>query len=240
MNKVYIQDSFEGMPFTKNAVREHFLGADAEIINTFKVGEVYYRIMNDKLQAFKVLGMFIGKYVWETILHAQHPDGTIWYYAIDKRTSIPYFRSVDDYYRYVEGCDSAKMTINSVRLSSVMPTHQLLTFTSNDSTVLGSRIYYTFNKTTQRPNESRGFIRRLYYDGEDWYVQSSAFSDMPMSKYNGETKYYTSKAECIRDNMTTEIVDFNTSESAKVDIKVEIKVTPPSPKIRRLTIREEA
>lgn len=240
MSKVYIQDSFEGMPHAKNAVREHFLGVDTEIINSFKVGEVYYRITNDKLQAFKVLGMFIGKYSSDTILHVQHPDGAIWFYTIDKRTSIPYFRSVDDYYRYTEGYDNAKMTITSIKLSYVMPTDQLLTFTSNYSTVFGSRTYYTFNKTTQRPNESRGFIRILYYDGKDWYVQSSAFSDKPMSEYKGETKYYTSKAECIKDNMAVEIVDFNTNEPPKVEVSVKIKVTPPAPKVTRLIITEEA
>jgi hypothetical protein len=61
-----------------------------------------------------------------------------------------------------------------------------------------------------------------------------------MSKYTGERKYYTSKAECIKDNMAVEIVDFNTNEPPKVEVSVKIKVTPPAPKVTRLIITEEA
>jgi hypothetical protein len=196
--------------------------------------------MNEKLQAFRVLGMFIGRYSSDTILHIQLPNGEIWFYTVDASSSTPYFRSVDDYYRYVEGCDSAKMSLTSVPLSCLMPTDSLLAFERNFTDVWGSRLYYTFNKTTQKPQETRGFIRVLYYDGQDWYVQSSAFQDKPMSKYEGETKYYTSKAECIKDNMAVEIVDFNTNEPPKVEVSVKIKVTPPAPKVTKLIITEEA
>lgn len=62
MSKVYIQDSFEGMPSPKHAIRDYHLSADAEVVTSFKVGEVYYNVSDNKLQAFKVLGMFVGKY----------------------------------------------------------------------------------------------------------------------------------------------------------------------------------
>lgn len=239
MSKVYIQDSFDGMPNTKNATRDYHLSTDTEIVTSFKVGEVYYSVSGNKLQAFKVLGMFVGKYSY-TILHVQYPDGAIWFYHIDKSTSNPYFRSVDDYYKYMEGDTSAKMSIQTTRLEYIMPTHFLVPHVVSYSSVLASRIYYTFNTRTQKPEEVYGFVRRLYYDGKDWYVLSSAFRDIPMSQYTGETKYYTSKAECIKDNMAVEIVDFNTNEPPKVEVSVNIKVTPPAPKIRKITIIEEA
>jgi hypothetical protein len=239
MSKVYIQDSFEGMPSPKNAIRDYHLSADAEVVTSFKVGEVYYNVSDNKLQAFKVLGMFVGKYNY-TILHAQHPDGTIWFYHVDKSTSHPYFRSVDDYYKYMEGDTNAKMSIQTTRLDCIMPTHFLVPHVVSYSSVLASRVYYTFNERTQKTEENHGFVRKLYYDGKDWYVQSSAFRDIPMSKYTGERKYYTSKAECIKDNMAVEIVDFNTNEPPKVEVSVKIKVTPPAPKVTRLIITEEA
>ena len=40
--------------------------------------------------------------------------------------------------------------------------------------------------------------------------------------------------------MAVEIVDFNTNEPPKVEVKVDIKVTPPAPKVTRLVITEEA
>jgi hypothetical protein len=239
MSKVYIQDSFEGMPNTNNAIRDCHLSPDIEVVTSFKVGEVYYQVSENKLQAFKVLGMLIGKYNY-TILHTQHPDGAIWFHHVNKSTSNPFFRSVDDYYKYMEGNTSAKMSIQTARLDYVMPTQFLVQHEVSYTPVLASRIYYTFNERTQQPEENYGFVRRLYYDGSDWYVQSSAFRNIPMSKYEGVTKYYTSKAECIKDNMAVEIVDFNTNEPPKVEVSVKIKVTPPAPKVTKLIITEEA
>lgn len=240
MSKVYIQDSFEGMPHTAQAVREGHLTQDTRIVTSFKVGEVYYRVLDNKLQAFKVLGWFVGKYSNETILHVQLPDGAIWFYTVSTTMSSPFFRSVDDYYKYMEGNQDAKMDIESTRLSYIMPTGCLIAFRTSFYDVFGSRKYYTFNTRTQNPEERNGYIRKLYYDGEDWYVQSSAFREMPMSKYDGTTKFYTSKAECIKDNMAVEIVDFNTNEPPKVEVSVKIKVTPPAPKVTRLIITEES
>lgn len=239
--KVFIQDHFDGMPCPKRAnVRPEngMLVEYAEVCTSFDVGKVYYQVLDNKLQAFKVLGLFV--YEWDaTVLHTQYPDGSIWYTTIRRGTSKPFFSSVDDYYRFVEGDDGAKMDITFRKLTSVMPTEELLSIKASYSCMrFGSRKYYVFDANRQIPMECKGYIMKMYYDGVDWYVQSSAFMERPMT--DGDTQYFTSRAECIKANIVGEVIDFDTETPPRVDVKVEIKVTPPEPKVRKITIIEEA
>ena len=55
-----------------------------------------------------------------------------------------------------------------------------------------------------------------------------------------DSEYFTSKTECIKANIVGEVVDFDTETQPKIDVKVEIKVTQPEPKVRKIIIIEEA
>lgn len=239
--KVFIQDHFDGMPCPKcaNVKPEHGVLIDyTKVCISFQVGKVYYQVIDNKLKAFKVLGWFVVG-ASETVLHTQHPDGSIWYTTIRCGTSKPFFRSVDDYYRFVEGDNSAKVDIIFWKLTSVMPTEHLLQIRPSFSNMrFGSRKYYVFDAGRQIPVEHNGYIMKMYFDGQDWFVQSSAHMDRPMT--NDDTEYFTSKADCIKANIVGEVVDFDTETPPRVDVKVEIKVTPPEPKVRKITIIEEA
>lgn len=242
MSKLFIQDSFEGMPRPKANVRpeDGSLLDYTEVYTNFKVGNVYYRINGDKLQAFKVLGYFVRGHK-DMLLRTLHPDGSIWYYTVDQYTHNVIFHTVDDYYKFIEGDETAKISLSSRKLSEIMPTHSLpkRTYYSGGVPRLRSRRYYIFDRDRHTAQEHLGYISALFFDGKDWYMQSSPFDKMDLSDYKGDIKFYASKAECVKDNIIGTVVDFDDETPPKVDVKVEIKVTPPAPKVRKITIIEE-
>ena len=237
---LYIQEHFEGMPCeTATLFGQHgTIQPSDKWCDSIKVGETIYVIRENQLIAHKVLGFFFVDS--HQRIYALGADGKRWYLRLDEDSK--FFRSPDDYYRFVEGDKTAPIKlVFSKLLAFHIPAESLLKFSADEDRK--AKWYYTWNCLNHEPQRVVGHIRRLFFNGEDWFIQASPYRDKAMPK--NEDHYYLTKADCIKANMVKEIVDFsddkaNSADLAnKAEIKVEIKVDAPSPKVRRLTITEE-
>lgn len=236
---LYIQEHFEGMPSGSATLfgQHGTIQPSDKWCISINVGETIYAVCENQLVAYKILGFFYANL--SQLIYALGADGKKRYLRVEKDSR--FFRSPDDYYRFVEGDKTAIIKLDFWKLLSVIPADSLLRFSSEES--IKAKWYWQWSYFDHAPKKVLGHIRRLFYNGEDWFIQASPYRDMAMPK--NEDYYYLTKADCIKANMVKEIVDFSDDKANSADLankaeqKVEIKVDAPSPKVRRLTITEE-
>lgn len=236
---LYIQEHFEGMPCeTATLFGQHgTIQTSDKWCDSIKVGETIYSLRENRLVAHKVLGFFYANSHQQ--IYALGADGKEWYLWLTEDSK--FFRSPDDYYRFLEGDKTAIIKLDFLKLLFHIPADSLLKFSSDESRK--AKWYWQWSHHRHQPERVFGHIRRIFYNGEDWFVQASPYRDKAFQE--NDDNFYLTKADCIKANMVKEIVDFsndkaNSADQAdKAELKVEIKVDAPSPKVRRLTITEE-
>lgn len=239
---VYIQDFFDGMPKDSWSIRRCWCVSEKDTyINSIKFGEVYYIVIKQHLVAFKLLGIFVDS-INEVLnlLYIELPDGTRTYLREDSMIEFRnlIFKSKEDYYDYVGGKDDARLKMRRSYLPEELLS-KLKRRCGYPKDSYYARNYYKFDSYRQRAIPEEGSILRLFYDGTNWYVQSSVTSSCDMKDYAHASKYYHSKSECIKDNVITSVVDFEDEPTEEVEVTIKIDITKSQPKMKKIIVIEE-